>query len=60
MDEREAMTQIQKNIDAAVAVLVSRAGFTEAQARELILAQRAAAYVPPPVWRNAPRLVVVR
>jgi hypothetical protein len=54
------MTQIQKNIDAAVQVLVARAGFTPEQARELILAQRAKAYVPPTVWKNAPRLVVAR
>jgi len=50
------MTTIQKAIDATVAVLVAKTGLTEAQARELVLAQRAAAYVPPPVWRNAPRL----
>jgi hypothetical protein len=54
------MTQIQKQIDAAVQVLVARAGFNEAQARELILAQRAKSYVAPPVWKNAPRLVVVQ
>ena len=54
------MTQIQKNIDAAVAMLVAQLGMTPERARELILARRAAAYTPPPVWKNAPRLVVAR
>ena len=53
-------TSVQTILDRGVAVLVAKTGLTEAQARELILAQRAAAYVPPPVWRNAPRLTVAR
>ena len=56
----ETMTQIQKNIDAAVAVLVDKGGFDPKVARELILAQRAKLWTPPVVWANRPRLVVAR
>lgn len=53
------MTQTQALIDRGVAVLVAKTGLTEAQARELILAQRAAAYLDSQ-FRNAPRMVVAR
>ena len=53
------MTQIQRNIDAAVAVLVAKTGLTELQARALVLDVRAKLYTPPPVWRNTPRMTEV-